>query len=61
MDDAFFMMFTEAPSGRVIAILSVVDDDPPARKRLVITGPGGVYDLHLDTKQTDQLAAALKK
>lgn len=60
MDDAFFMMFTEAPSGRVIAILGVVDE-PPALKRLVVTGSAGVYDLHLNPAQVDQLAEALKK
>lgn len=60
MDDAYFMLFTEAPSGRVTAILSVLDA-PPARKRLIVTGPGGVYDLHLDAAQADQVAKALKK
>lgn len=59
MDDAFFMMFTEAPSARVTGVLSVIDD-PSARKRLVITGASGVYGLYLQPQQVDQLVKALK-
>ena len=59
MDDAFFMLFTK-DTGAVTAVLTVIDE-PPALKRVVITGPGGVYDLYFNPQQCDELVKALQK